>query len=401
MASGDDQQVIDTEVAVTRPATRPVQVDEVEETRKRPESKPFYRPELDGLRLLAFLLVFLHHVFPREVSDYAEKLGPTSARVAVALANSGAFGLGLFFFLSAYLITTLMMKEMRSFGDIDIKAFYVRRILRIWPLYYLVLGIALLYYLHAHSGGAVAMCQYFALFVGNWYVLYHPEVMRNPLSPLWSISVEEQFYIALPLMMKVVGRRHIASAGAVMIVGSLAFLFFEGQMHEEIDTTIWLNAFSQALFFGAGIMCAAILDETRITLTPAQRVLCFLAGALLFVSAAGVFQAKRIGVSTSGASVAAGYLAVAIGCVFLLVAILDLPRRLPSFVVYGGKISYGLYVFHAVSMRGVERFLGRRAITYVLSLALTWVIAALSYRLYESQFLKLRQRFTRIKNRPV
>src|SRR5271157_1881088 len=95
--------------------------------------EPFYRPELDCLRFFAFLGVFVHHSIPKEPSFFRAHGLP------VILSNfsyAGAFGVDLFFCLSAYLITKLLLREKDLTGHLNVKAFYVRRILRIWPLYF-------------------------------------------------------------------------------------------------------------------------------------------------------------------------------------------------------------------------------------------------------------------------
>ena len=104
----------------------------------------FYRPELDILRFGAFLLVFLHHALPHATIDYFTSdygIFKQAASLLAGIARAGALGVDLFFALSAYLITELLLRERRSHGAIDIRAFYIRRILRIWPLYYFALLI--------------------------------------------------------------------------------------------------------------------------------------------------------------------------------------------------------------------------------------------------------------------
>ena len=86
------------------------------------EAARFYVPELDSLRFFAFLAVFICHL--------SHELGGS-----LVITNTGTFGVDLFFTLSAYLITELLMREKERFGRVDVKSFYVRRILRIWPLY--------------------------------------------------------------------------------------------------------------------------------------------------------------------------------------------------------------------------------------------------------------------------
>ena len=97
----------------------------------QPRTDSFYRPGLDILRVLAFVLVFLAHGLVRHL-DKPTQLG--------AIGRAGEFGVCIFFFLSSYLITELLLREKRDTGTILIPAFYVRRILRIWPLYFAMIA---------------------------------------------------------------------------------------------------------------------------------------------------------------------------------------------------------------------------------------------------------------------
>src|SRR3954469_14437430 len=107
------------------------------------DQQRFYLPELDLLRFFAFLMVFSSHAVPGEESFYSQLHIPGPlAKSLVALAAGGAWGVDLFFTLSAYLITTLLLREKSSCGRINVGAFYLRRALRIWPLYFgFLLGV--------------------------------------------------------------------------------------------------------------------------------------------------------------------------------------------------------------------------------------------------------------------
>ena len=104
----------------------------------RAEDAPrYYRPELDVLRLFAFFMVFLSHVVPGDQTFFARAhIAPEIAALIIAASAGGAFGVDLFFALSSFLITSLLLRERKFCGNIDVPRFYVRRILRIWPLYF-------------------------------------------------------------------------------------------------------------------------------------------------------------------------------------------------------------------------------------------------------------------------
>ncbi len=132
---------------------------EVERTRTRVDS--FYRPGLDILRALAFLLVFIAHGLVKDL-DKPTQLG--------AIGRAGEFGVCIFFFLSSYLITELLLREKRETHTIHIPAFYVRRILRIWPLYFAMIGVGCFYGLFSPTHTvSLAWGAALMLLFTNWY----------------------------------------------------------------------------------------------------------------------------------------------------------------------------------------------------------------------------------------
>ena len=100
----------------------------------------FYQPELDGLRFYAFLGVFICHTLPFEGALYRRFHLPMPWLWG-AIAKSGAAGVDLFFALSAFLITSILLREREETGRISLRRFYLRRILRIWPLYFVLIAL--------------------------------------------------------------------------------------------------------------------------------------------------------------------------------------------------------------------------------------------------------------------
>jgi peptidoglycan/LPS O-acetylase OafA/YrhL len=112
----------------------------------KPTGTHFYRPELDVLRFFAFFAVFLTHSLTHSADTWVSYGLPRSlGMLLAAVAGAGAFGVSLFFMLSAYLITTLLLGEKQTTNDVHLRSFYFRRILRIWPLYFFMLAVASLW----------------------------------------------------------------------------------------------------------------------------------------------------------------------------------------------------------------------------------------------------------------
>src|SRR5271154_3218497 len=174
----------------------------------------FYQPELDGLRFYAFLGVFICHTLPFDGAFYRRFHLPIPWLWG-AIAKSGAAGVDLFFALSAFLIASILLREREETGGISLRRFYLRRILRIWPLYFLLIAVAVVL---SHTVANQHLPWYYVagylLFVGNWVhaVFGRPE---SVCSPLWTVSIEEQFYLIWPMLMKILRRRGMIVAAII------------------------------------------------------------------------------------------------------------------------------------------------------------------------------------------
>lgn len=334
----------------------------------------FYRPELDVLRFGAFLLVFLQHALPHAAADYG--IPRLAASMLAGIARAGALGVDLFFTLSAYLITELLLRERRSRGAIDIRAFYLRRILRIWPLYYFALLI-LVPAMSILPGERMPWRHFlaFAFLGGNWACAawgYPP----SSFALLWSVSVEEQFYLTWPWLVRL-GELHLRRiAYGMLAIATLTriVLVIRGVHHPGI----WCNTLARLDPIAGGALLACFLNGTVPQHSARSRSLWIGLGAVSLIGAGAVVGNEGWPVLVTYPLVAAASVAVIFG---------TLGSRVRS-GAYLGKISYGLYVFHAA----VIRIMG----SPILALPLTIAIAALSYRYLESPFLRLKGRFARL-----
>ncbi len=349
-----------------------------------------YRPELDALRFLAFLLVFFHHT-------------NLHVRGLIDLRAAGQFGVCLFFMLSAYLITDLLWRERERTGDIHIPSFYTRRILRIWPLYFAFMGLCAILGRFVPSWPLEpARVAAFVLLAGNWYAGRFGWT-RNPIGPLWSISIEEQFYLIMPQVAKRFGKSAIVCLSLLTFVAAYVVLWWLGVHHVPADPSVWTNSLVQFQFFGAGCILATILKGAVPTIANPIRPLLAAAGigAWLLAARSGITEPVVAGAG----SLCEGYALVLVGTVLLFIAFLGTTVRIPKFIAYLGKISYGLYVFHVLVMYsigftadlkdGPPWKIVRGAVSFILTVAL----ASLSYEYFEKPFLKLKKRFTYVASR--
>ena len=365
----------------------------------------YYRPELDVLRLIAFLLVFLHHVFFRYPLE-KQVVHTIAADVESNIANACAFGLCLFYFLSSYLITTLLLIELNETDGINVKEFYLRRVLRIWPLYIVGLSIGMVYALVYAAPEQFEMLCYYVAFLGNWFYQNH-DWGSNLMTPLWSISVEEQFYLVLPLFVLALGTTRLIWGGFGVVILSIAALYYQGEQHLSVDTAIWTNTLSHAIFVGSGIIVAVITYERLPKMNIRARLVAAAVAFILLFLSASVFKARAVEYASSGSAIAFGYMLVAVACALLLISLLNSDVTFPAPIVYLGKISFGLYVYHILAMRIAERVFSPgasvpipSAIADFCSLPLLVLYAALSYRYIEAPFLRLKTKFTYVASRP-
>ncbi|HEV3163479.1 MAG TPA: acyltransferase [Isosphaeraceae bacterium] len=379
--------------------------------RSASQGERVYYPELDGLRFVAFILVYLFH---NGVADLSGLVGPAVARTMLF---NGWVGVQLFFVLSGFLITTLLLREEARYGRLDLKAFWVRRILRIWPLYYLTVAIAfgLLPWADGAFGSSAPPSWVgkhvpaFLLFLGNWSMVFHGPVATDAQSVLWSVCVEEQFYVVCPLLLAFVPNRLRLACVLGLMVGSIAVRCHLAQSNPE-QFVIQYNSLAQFDTLLSGIALALLLAR----FPPGRRADRF-AGWLQWPLYAGIgWLLSRPGLAHGNAwNRTVDFAAIWLACAGVVaVAVLHaggLRRFLANPpLVWLGKISYGLYMYHEVALwlhrQGEERlrwFTNEPAVWSVLTLGMTIGLATLSYYGVERYFLRLKGRWTRVPSRPV
>lgn len=370
----------------------------------------FYRPELDAVRFLAFLLVFIHHALPAGPDPRSRATLKAFGPLFYAVANAGRFGLSLFFTLSAFLICELLIRERQAIGTVVVKQFYVRRILRIWPLYYLglLLGVTVAL-LPGGDRADISTIGWYALFLGAWHNSFYGW-LKNPASPLWSISVEEQFYLLAPWVIKFFNRASLYAFCAALILFANGWLYYLGKVSAP-DNRIWSDSFVQFECFAAGILLCLILRGRVPQLALWQRM------ALLFASLAGWYYAAyglnfrfSAGANPGSWALICAYALGAGGSALILIAALGInPRLLPRWVVYLGRISFGLYVYHHFVIDLMDNLMPHVAsmksplyfLKGGLSLGLIVLVAAISYRFFETPFLRMKKRHSVIESQPI
>jgi len=398
----------------------------------RSAQQRFYHPELDVLRFFSFFFIFIHHSMPHDPAVYIKMgVAPALASALAALGAAGAFGVQLFFLLSAYLVTELLIRERALRGQVDLKAFYVRRSLRIFPLYFFFLAVAwaMQWFVPGQHIGWRALLA-FTFLVGNWWVVF-VGFPSSVIFPLWFISLQEQFYFFWPATMRKLSARGLIIAPILMLIVASLTRWHLAVRHTW-ESRLWANTFVQLDGMAFGILLAVLLAGHAPRLTRLHRLALFAGGFTCFFLAGSYFVIKGDPLTVS--RVLLGYPVAAIGAVALFLATLTggphpsggpfkpasgLSGEQPSaaavaakpslaftLFAYLGQISFGLYVFHILGLmtsdytvQHQDSSLGRYLFRNAVALAVTIVLASISYRLLESPFLTLKRRFTRVASR--
>jgi peptidoglycan/LPS O-acetylase OafA/YrhL len=361
-------------------------------------SKSNYSPPLDALRFFAFLAVFIHH-FPV----------PTASTVAVTVKNYGWGGVDLFFVISSYLLFRLLDGEYEKAGTISARNFYIRRLMRIYPLMVGFPILMLLVYGAQDWTAAVARLVGLALFADNflsWVDGYNKAI---PFSPhLWTLSFELQVYLLIPaafMAWKRMGKRKFLLLLGAVLVAAIALrstFSIVGAKHP----VVWVTPFLRPDSVIMGLALAAAKPRWHWSWS----ALIAAIGLTLFISMRMPWAGPWYG--------AASYLVLAIAAA----GTVDVALRSPfanmvtkdSWLVYLGKISFGLYVYHLVAISVARRWLhaywgpldpkeisADSLLLFGAALALTIAFAAVSYHLVERRVEKAKQRFTVVPGRPV
>lgn len=360
----------------------------------RPASffKSGYIPQFDGLRGVAILLVLVGHSRFLEALPHLGSLEYTR------------FGVDLFFVLSGFLITGILLDSKGS--ENYFRNFYARRALRIWPLYYLILLVTFIVApLFAPSIRSTV--------AGVWpaFVFYVQNIvfMNNPTYPLalgvtWSLAVEEQFYLTWPLLVFLLRRRALALVSVSLVFVSLS-LRLAGHFHDAPSGFVHQFTLSRLDAIAFGTLAALWLRSPSCTLDRWRtRAYQFLA-----LGVSGVVVA-RILMHRNSSIVGYTFLAITFTGLLGMAVVSDarwslLGRALSArWLRYVGKISYGIYLLHVpifllwLRLIGSQNFLpSHEMVRNLLGFAgqfLSAVIAAsISWRFFEGPILHLKERF--------
>lgn len=363
------------------------------------ESSKYYFPQLDAIRGLSFLAVYFVHAFhPDFGSGFFSQL-------LQYLYENLALSIDVFFILSSFLLTWLGLNEYRVKGDFSFVNYFIRRVLRIWPLYILLMIFSFVVVPYAadyfHVPVTLPPAYYYLFFISNFYLEGHVYFLRF----LWTLSVEEQFYLLWGFCL-VLFQKQMLLCVLVLAGISTAYVIYAVQVNADgyYNTLIYLFDFAVGILAAVLMHRGGYIIEVFKKMTGLQNILFLLLLPALFIL---VFCVTYLAPGFLGewAGIVIRYLFVTYTGLFIVdqmvndKAILKLGSQ--RFLIYTGKISYGLYCFHGIvltfGLLAVQKLeLQMPAIvTVLLLLAINYLVSAISYQYIEKPFLLFKNKLRR------
>lgn len=380
--------------------------------KKDARGMPYIR-YLDGLRCISVCWVLLYHLRLHLKWQNGGALG--------LIASRGWMGVDMFFVISGFLITSILLNEHGQTGQISLPRFYARRILRIWPAYYLLIGLTLGFaLLQIAMGNATASTtvvletiKWPAAYLTNVYQSQDPTGPSSVLLHSWSLSLEEQFYLFWPLLLVLSIRiaKWIAATGILAVALWRTWLTFHVAFGAVAIRRIYFGPDTRIDVILYGVLLAFILtDERSAALVRKLLARWWVPFALLAAFAVAVRIDNRwsghignsIGYSASALTMA---LIVAYLHTVKPTGILRILRAKP--LVWIGRISYGMYLFQPLVIKGLGSVFGSPSglagivLISVAAYGGTILVAGISYTFFESRFLRLKSRFQAIPQQPA
>lgn len=375
------------------------------------KTKSIYIPQFDVIRFFAAFMIVIYH-------SYAAWKGWYGIPHILTVDNNAEFsvfgrhvdqfirnmpiGVDIFFFISGYLLTYLLVAEKQKFNRVDIPKFYIRRGLRIWPLYFFLVATAplLINWLgekHPVYWPTIAMINNFqTIWTQSW---------DYPFAHFWSICIEEHFYLIWPVIVAFVPSKKLLSTIALLIGLSwgykiYTYMFLPGNWYH-----LYLHTLSRMDVILFGGMLAVFYLKKPFTFRVNNYVI---AGILTFL----VIMMAYDDVSNYE-NIFNGVLRKSIYMVLLAIPLMDFlfndkrRNRILEFkpLLYLGKISYGIYMYGNILVLVVIKkimygfHINNIYLYFALIITLSLIIPVISYELLEKPFLKLKQRFSLIKTR--
>jgi len=364
------------------------------------ERSKYYFPQLDSIRGLSFLAVyFLHAIHPH--------FGPGFfSRMLQYFYNNLVLSIDVFFILSSFLLTWLGISEYKEKGNFSFINYFIRRALRIWPLYFLLMifSFVVVPYASAYFNVRVTLppAYYYLFFISNFYLEGHVYFLRF----LWTLSVEEQFYIVWGLCL-LLFQKHINALAVLLTTVSIAYTIYAIQNKVYYD----FNTLTYLVDFAVGIVAAVLMHKDNPVVTYFKNI--SKRNTLLFLLSLPVLFFLIFCIMYFSPAYFAPWLDLFGRYIFIIYIGLFIIEQMVNertllrlksqrFLIYTGKISYGLYCFHGIVLTFGLVVLERLNVSMPVSiraaifLIIIYGISAASYQFIERPFLSLKNKMRRI-----
>jgi peptidoglycan/LPS O-acetylase OafA/YrhL len=360
---------------------------------------------LDTLRFLAaYMIVLLHCFFGWKVKfgqpQFLTSLSSQWTEKLEMVMHNFSFGVDIFFIISGFLITYLLLSEREKSGKVDILKFYIRRAFRIWPLYFFMILLAplLTYFLNEQSPTYI----YHFFFAGNFDLIEHgPKSVAT--NHLWSICIEEHFYLVCPLLIGLIPLKKLPQVLLFIVFICILFRGFCLIYTSDYGMASYVHTLSRIDILALGSLFGYLFYHKRITFNHSLpvRLIVYTVFILVFFNTSYI-ESGNFFADTMKKYIFAIPVAYWMGnFLFNPDAVLLSPK--PHLTNLFGKVSYGIYMFNPVIIFVLiclfEKYAYQNYFVFLGLVHVSLVITTyLSYRFIELPFLALKEKYAVIKS---
>lgn len=365
-----------------------------------------YFKNLDILRFIAAYMIVVLHAFFGWKAHFGQpqfiksNLEPESIHKIENIFDNFSFGVDIFFIISGFLITYLLLAEHERTGKVDVIKFWIRRAFRIWPLYFLLLliGPLLTFFYNEQSPGYL----YHFLFAGNFDLLYNG-TKSVATDHLWSICIEEHFYLFCPLLVAFIPVKRLPEVLLFIVFITVLFRGYVASFTPDYGNTIYVHTLSRIDVLALGSLFGWLFYHKRLEFNHPLPVRLMVYATFIFIFINSPYNdATNFFYATMKKYVFVTFVAYWMGnfC-FNPRAILSVKKE--NIFHQFGKVTYGIYMFNPVVIYIVLKTFSQFSyqnyfwfLVYVhIALAL---VCYISYRFFEQPFLALKEKYAVVKS---
>jgi peptidoglycan/LPS O-acetylase OafA/YrhL len=364
------------------------------------EKSKLYFPQLDSIRGISFITIFLFHTLSINYTNFL--LGD----FVKYLFNSLPLAIDVFFILSSFLLTYLALNEYKKRGNFSFRNYFTRRVLRIWPLYYFILILAFLAFpsiAHLfHFKISLPPPLFYIFYIANFYTINHVFFLQF----LWTISVEEQFYLFWGISLRYFHNNLNKIIFSLFLISLIFTLYavFSGLKY-------YFNTLTYLFDFGSGGLAALLIFRNSFIIKRFSNL--SKTGTLIFYVYLPIhfilfyfLNKNSEGITNNLVELLSRYLFIIYIAFFIIEQMINISRvrifEKNTFLIFTGKISYGLYCFHGITITIINLLVQslniniKNWLMVLIYFSINYFIATTSYFYLELPFLKLKAKWRRI-----